>query len=54
MKLTTFSSIMGAGAAAGLVAATVNPYIWWIPLIACICAMIFVFILVKMFPNIDK
>jgi len=54
MKLTTFSSIMAIGAAVGLVAATVNPYIWWIPFIACSTAMVFVFALTKIFPKIDE
>lgn len=54
MKLTTFASIGGAGAAAGLFAATINPAVWWIPLLACASAMLIVFILVKKYPNIDK
>lgn len=54
MKLTTFASMGGAGASAGLLAATINPVVWWIPLLACGAAMLLVFILVKKYPNIDK
>ena len=55
MKLTTFATLMGAGAAAGLFTATLWPTLFWPPLIAVAGGMILCAILMKIFPDsIDK
>ena len=54
MKLTKFATIMGAGAAAGLFSATFWPTLFWPHLVLCIAVMVLVFVLMKLYPNLDK